>query len=119
MLIDRAALSLPPGKLTLEGILRHELGHTLSYRHEHTRPEAGKCFEDADWKPLTSYDGFSVMHYPQMQWPRRLVPYADGQGQDGRRMLVRRSTGLHAGSGRVHEDLTPQPAYHISLLKLL
>lgn len=65
VLIDRTGLALPPGKLTLEGILRHELGHTLSFRHEHTRPEAGKCYEDKDWKPLTSYDGFSVMHYPQ------------------------------------------------------
>lgn len=65
VLIDKSALNLSPGKLTLTGILRHELGHTLSFRHEQTRPEAGKCFEDKDWKPLTSYDGFSVMHYPQ------------------------------------------------------
>ena len=53
------------GKLTLLGILRHELGHTLGFRHEHTRPESGTCFEDNDWVPLTSYDAFSVMHYPQ------------------------------------------------------
>src|SRR5262249_18593304 len=26
---------------TLTGIARHELGHTLGFRHEHTRPEAG------------------------------------------------------------------------------
>ncbi len=65
VLIDASALKLEPGKLTLDGILRHELGHTLSYRHEHTRAESGKCFEDKDWVPLTSYDAFSVMHYPQ------------------------------------------------------
>lgn len=51
---------------TLAGILRHELGHTLGFRHEHTRPEAGGvCFEDNSWRALTSYDRFSVMHYPQ------------------------------------------------------
>jgi Dual-action HEIGH metallo-peptidase len=50
---------------TLTGILRHELGHTLGFRHEHTRPEAGACFEDNNWRALTSYDSASVMHYPQ------------------------------------------------------
>jgi Matrixin len=65
LLIDETALTLKPGKLTLVGVLRHELGHVLSYRHEQTRPEAGKCFEDNNWKPLTDYDAFSVMHYPQ------------------------------------------------------
>ncbi|MBS1150064.1 MAG: hypothetical protein H6Q89_1762 [Myxococcaceae bacterium] len=50
---------------TLTGLLRHELGHTLGFRHEHTRPEAGTCFEDNSWRVLTSYDAASVMHYPQ------------------------------------------------------
>ncbi|OJH38344.1 hypothetical protein BON30_24730 [Cystobacter ferrugineus] len=49
---------------TLTGILRHELGHTLGFRHEHTRPEAGTCYEDGNWRELTSYDSASVMHYP-------------------------------------------------------
>jgi hypothetical protein len=50
---------------TLRGILRHELGHTLGFRHEHTRPESGTCFEDNNWRALTAYDSKSVMHYPQ------------------------------------------------------
>ena len=50
---------------TMTGILRHELGHTLGFRHEHTRPEAGTCFENNSWRSLTTYDSASVMHYPQ------------------------------------------------------
>ena len=46
-------------------ILGHELGHTLGFRHEHTRPEAGVCFEDVNWRELTDYDSASIMHYPQ------------------------------------------------------
>jgi hypothetical protein len=50
---------------TLTGVLRHELGHTIGFRHEHTRPEAGACFENNQWRALTAYDSSSVMHYPQ------------------------------------------------------
>ncbi len=49
---------------TLTGVLRHELGHTLGFRHEHTRPESGTCFENTSWRALTAYDAASVMHYP-------------------------------------------------------
>lgn len=66
VLVDHSSFELDPNeKLQLVGVLRHELGHTLGFRHEHTRPEAGTCFEDNDWDPLTEYDAFSVMHYPQ------------------------------------------------------
>ncbi len=67
VLIDNSAFELepPPEKLQLAGILRHELGHAIGLRHEHTRPEAGTCFEDADVITVTAYDKFSVMHYPQ------------------------------------------------------
>jgi len=66
VLIDASSFQLDPaGKLTLAGIIRHELGHTLGARHEHTRPESGKCFEDSEWRPITNYDALSVMHYPQ------------------------------------------------------
>jgi hypothetical protein len=64
VLIDGTSLTVGP-PYTLRGILRHELGHVLGFRHEHTRPESGKCFEDNNWRPLTAYDASSVMHYPQ------------------------------------------------------
>ena len=53
------------GSWTPGNIMGHELGHVLGLRHEHTRPEAGTCFEDNNWRPLTPYDSASIMHYPQ------------------------------------------------------
>ncbi len=64
VLIDNTAFATS-GLPDLTGILRHELGHTLGFRHEHTRPESGTCFEDNNWRSLTTYDSSSVMHYPQ------------------------------------------------------
>jgi hypothetical protein len=54
----------------IEGVLRHEVGHVLGFRHEHIREGAPtSCrqaygYEDsADVIPLTHYDHTSVMHY--------------------------------------------------------
>jgi hypothetical protein len=63
IMINVAAFAVQP-PITFTGILLHELGHTLGLRHEHTRPEAGQCFEDNEWRSLTDYDSSSVMHYP-------------------------------------------------------
>lgn len=48
------------------GVLRHELGHVLGFRHEHIRSQAPpQCPDEtlADTLDLTLYDPQSVMHY--------------------------------------------------------
>ncbi|HLM74515.1 MAG TPA: M57 family metalloprotease [Polyangiaceae bacterium] len=64
VLVDNTAFG-SLGQWTLDGILRHELGHVLGFRHEHTRSESGTCFEDNNFRTVTPYDSKSVMHYPQ------------------------------------------------------
>jgi len=51
------------------GVLRHELGHVLGFRHEHIRPEAPEHIEswvvgEIGAEVLSKYDSRSVMHYP-------------------------------------------------------
>lgn len=48
------------------GVLRHELGHVLAFRHEQIRSEAPSTCPDEDTTntmDLTAYDPQSVMHY--------------------------------------------------------
>jgi hypothetical protein len=65
---DRRFLDIDPTYFTTRydqvGVFRHELGHVLGYRHEHTRGVPGCSFEDGMWTAETVYDPRSVMHYP-------------------------------------------------------
>ena len=61
--VDDQAFSLS-GSTTLTGVMRHELGHVLGFRHEHTRSGL-QCWEDHRWRPLTAYDVQSAMFYPR------------------------------------------------------
>ena len=48
------------------GVIRHELGHVLGFRHEHIRPEAPDTFRKeslVNAHELSDYDPKSVMHY--------------------------------------------------------
>jgi Dual-action HEIGH metallo-peptidase len=67
-------------------VMGHELGHTLGFRHEHTRPESGTCFEDNNWRPLTPYDSASIMHYPQCNGTSSDLSFTSSDG-DGVRAL--------------------------------
>jgi hypothetical protein len=68
VLIDNTAFQPGgTGGVPFANIVAHELGHTLGFRHEHIRPEANATdsLEDNQYRPLTTYDSASVMHYPQ------------------------------------------------------
>jgi hypothetical protein len=48
------------------GVMRHELGHVLGFRHEHIRPQAADLFDPESTEhttEITAYDPKSVMHY--------------------------------------------------------
>jgi hypothetical protein len=48
------------------GVMRHELGHVLGFRHEHIRPEAPDLFDPESLDhtvEINDYDPKSVMHY--------------------------------------------------------
>jgi hypothetical protein len=67
---DRRHLLIDPSYYTTSfdkvGVLRHELGHVLGFRHEHIRNEAPPvCPNEPLWdtQVLSVYDPKSVMHY--------------------------------------------------------
>lgn len=63
MLIDPSYFNT---KFDRVGVLRHELGHSLGFRHEHIRSGAPAVCPDEDTTgtvDLTAYDPKSVMHY--------------------------------------------------------
>ena len=64
LLITSAAFTTTEGGRDFQGILRHETGHILGFRHEHIWITCtGETTADA--RHVTSYDVSSVMHYPQ------------------------------------------------------
>ena len=65
VLIDPSFFS-PKLQFDTIGVLRHELGHVLGFRHEHIRTGAPPDCPDEETKDtidLTQYDPRSVMHY--------------------------------------------------------
>ena len=69
LLIDDSAFTTTANGRDLQGIMRHEHGHMLGFRHEHiwlgdcTTEELADDFGDP--VHVTPYDENSVMHYPQ------------------------------------------------------
>jgi hypothetical protein len=64
LLITSDAFTTTAGGRDFQGILRHETGHILGFRHEHIWITCtGESTAEA--RQVTSYDVNSVMHYPQ------------------------------------------------------
>jgi len=68
--IDRRRVLIDPSYFSTSfdkvGVLRHELGHVLGFRHEHIRAEAPPACPDEPLfgvTNLTAYDPQSTMHY--------------------------------------------------------
>jgi hypothetical protein len=112
--------------LRTEGVFRHELGHILGMRHEHTRPESGTCFENNNWRALTPYDKPSVMHYPYcngVHTSDETITPLDALGA-GRIYGKHRAPIVGAAAGYVRPDgvsavLYPDGSSHIKELALV
>jgi serralysin len=70
---DQAFTSLPFG-MTLSGVMTHEFGHALGFRHEHIWDACPGDFSVSDEtteeaRQLTPLDTSSVMYYPQCRAP--------------------------------------------------
>lgn len=67
LFVDDSYFTSPYSKA---GVLRHELGHVLGFRHEHIWSADASCpdepvvFEELGALQKTTYDPYSVMHYP-------------------------------------------------------
>ena len=62
--VDDIAFTTTVGGRDLQGIMRHEVGHILGFRHEHIWI-ACTIESVGDGRRVTDYDEDSVMHYPQ------------------------------------------------------
>lgn len=73
LLIDDSAFTTTASGRDLQGIMRHEHGHMLGFRHEHIWIDGcsleGTASDFGTAVHVTAYDENSVMHYPQCRTP--------------------------------------------------
>lgn len=73
LLIDDSAFTTTANGRDLQGIMRHEHGHMLGFRHEHIWIDGctteGTASDFGTAAHVTAYDENSIMHYPQCRTP--------------------------------------------------
>jgi serralysin len=62
VLITKRAMK-PFKARTFAGVMRHEIGHILGFRHEHIEGDTPCPEKDHTWRSLSEHDVPSVMHY--------------------------------------------------------